>query len=154
MRVVELRDVTPAVDRELAGALLEVQHAAYAVEAGLIGDERIPPLHENLEDLQNAPLQWLAAFADGAPVGAVAWSEDRCEVDIDRLLVAPSAHRRGVGSALVRAVLLRARGRRTTVSTGRDNTPARNLYERLGFSCADEEEVIPGLWITRYTHPD
>lgn len=33
----ELRDVTPAVNRELAGALLEVQHAAYAVEAGLIG---------------------------------------------------------------------------------------------------------------------
>ena len=95
MTVVELRDVTPAVDRELAGALLEVQHAAYAVEAGLIGDPRIPPLRENLEDLQNAPLQWLAAFADGAPVGAVAWSEGRCEVDIDRLLVAPSAHRRG-----------------------------------------------------------
>ena len=150
----ELRDVTPAVDRELAGALLEVQYAAYAVEAGLIGDERIPPLHENLEDLQNAPLQWLAAFADGALVGAVAWSEDRCEVDIDRLLVAPSAHRRGVGSALVRAVLLRAGGRRTTVSTGRDNTPARNLYERLGFSSAGEEEVIPGLWITRYARPD
>lgn len=95
MTVVELRDVTPAVDRELAGALLEVQHAAYAVEAGLIGDERIPPLHENLEELQNAPLQWLAAFADGALVGAVAWREDRSEVDIDRLLVAPSAHRRG-----------------------------------------------------------
>lgn len=97
MTVVELRAVTPAVDRELAGALLEVQHAAYAVEAGLIGDERIPPLHENLEDLQNAPLQWLAAFADGGLVGAVAWSEDSSEVDIDRLLVAPSAHRRGGG---------------------------------------------------------
>jgi ribosomal protein S18 acetylase RimI-like enzyme len=150
---VELRDVSPAVDRELAGALLRMQHAAYAVEAGLIGDERIPPLHENLEDLRSARLLWLAAFDGDGLVGAVAWSEDRGEVDIDRLVVAPHAHRRGVGSALVRAVLHRAGGRRTTVSTGRDNRPARNLYERLGFACADEEEVIPGLWITRYVHP-
>jgi ribosomal protein S18 acetylase RimI-like enzyme len=153
MTGMEVREVWPAVDGEVAGALLRVQHAAYAVEAGLIGDERIPPLHESLEDLRSAPLRWLAAFADDRLLGAVAWSEDSTEVDIDRLAVAPSAHRRGVGSALVRAVLVRAGGRRSTVSTGRDNTPARNLYEGLGFSCAGEQEVIPGLWITRYVHP-
>jgi ribosomal protein S18 acetylase RimI-like enzyme len=73
-------------------------------------------------------------------------------VDIDRLVVAPAAHRRGTGSALVRAVLDRAAGRRTTVSTGRDNAPARRLYERLGFTCVGEEEVIPALWISRYAH--
>ena len=39
----ELRDVTPADDGELARTLLRVQHAAYAVEAALIGDDRIPP---------------------------------------------------------------------------------------------------------------
>ena len=85
----ELRDVTPADDGELARALLRVQHAAYAVEAGLIGDDRIPPLHEDLDDLRNAPLRWLAAFTGRALVGAVAWTEDRAGVDIDRLVVAP-----------------------------------------------------------------
>jgi GNAT superfamily N-acetyltransferase len=150
---VELRDVTPADDGELAGALLLVQHAAYAVEAALIGDDRIPPLHEDLDDLRNAPLLWLAAFIGDALVGAVAWTEDGAVVDIDRLVVAPDAQRQGVGSALVRAVLRRAAGRPTTVSTGRENTPARRLYERLGFTCAGGEEVIPGLWITRYVHP-
>ena len=149
----ELRDVTPADDGELARTLLRVQYAAYAVEAALIGDDRIPPLHEDLDDLRNAPLRWLAAFTCGALVGAVAWTEDRAGVDIDRLVVAPDAHRQGVGSALVRAVVRRAAGRRITVSTGRENTPARRLYERLGFTCAADEEVIPGLWITRYVHP-
>jgi GNAT superfamily N-acetyltransferase len=149
---VELRDVTPADDGELARALLRVQHAAYAVEAGLIGDDRIPPLHEDLDDLRTAPLRWLAAFAGDALVGAVAWTEDRAGVDIDRLVVAPGVHRQGVGSALVRAVLRRAGGRRVTVSTGRKNTPARRLYERLGFTCAGADEVIPGLWISRYVH--
>jgi hypothetical protein len=41
---VDLREVVPAIDGELAGALLQVQHAAYAVEAAQIGDKRIPPL--------------------------------------------------------------------------------------------------------------
>jgi ribosomal protein S18 acetylase RimI-like enzyme len=150
---VELRDVTPADDGDLARALLLVQHAAYAVEAALIGDDRIPPLHEDLDDLRTAPLLWLAAFAGGALVGAVAWTEDRAGVDIDRLVVAPDAHRQGVGSALVRAVLRRAAGRRVTVSTGRENTPARRLYERLGFTCAGAGEVISGLWVSRYVHP-
>ena len=149
----ELRDVAPADDGELARALLRVQHAAYAVEAMLIGDDRIPPLHEDLDDLRNAPLLWLAAFTGDAVVGAVAWTEDGAVVDIDRLVVAPDAHRQGVGSALVRAVVRRAAGRRTTVSTGRENALARRLYERLGFTCAADEEVIPGLWISRYVHP-
>jgi ribosomal protein S18 acetylase RimI-like enzyme len=151
--MMELRDVTPAADRELARALLRVQHAAYSVEAALIGDDRIPPLRENVDDVQSAALLWLAAFTGDALVGAVAWTEDPAGVDIDRLAVVPHAHRRGVGSALVRAVLARAADRRTTVSTGRENTPARGLYERLGFTCVGEEEVIPGLWITRYVHP-
>ena len=85
-------------------------------------------------------------------MGAVGWTEDRAGVDIDRLVVAPDAHRQGVGSALVRAVLRRAGGRRVTVSTGRKNTPARRLDERLGFTCAGADEVIPGLWISRYVH--
>ncbi len=142
----------PAGDIELAGALLRIQHAAYAVEARLIGDDRIPPLHETLDDLRAAPLTWLAASVDGTVVGAVAWTEEPDTLDIDRLLVSPSAHRQGVGSALVRAVLSRATGRRTLVSTGRDNRPARALYERLGFTHTHDDEVIPRLWIAHYTH--
>ncbi|MEU8325548.1 hypothetical protein AB0C33_44875 [Nonomuraea sp. NPDC048881] len=78
---------------------------AYAVEAVLIGDDRIPPLHEPLADLLPAPLTWVGAF-DGAG------------------------------------------GRTVLVSTGRDNTPARRLYEGYGFTWVNDAEVIPGLWVT------
>lgn len=147
-----IRDVVPATDTELARALLLVQHAAYAVEAALIQDDRIPPLHEDLDDLRQAPLRWLVAVIDDQLSGAVAWGEEADELDIDRLIVAPSVHRRGVGLALVGEVLRRAGTRRTTVSTGRSNGPARALYERLGFSQVNEREVIPGLWVTQYLH--
>ena len=147
-----IRDFAPAADAGLVRDLLLLQRAAYACEAALIGDERIPPLREGLEDLVRAPLLWVGAFAGGHLVGALGYQDAVDHLDIDRLVVAPSAHRRGTGSALVREALHRAGPRRVVVATGRDNHPARALYERLGFSRAGDEEVLPGLWIARYEH--
>lgn len=140
-----------AADEQLAGRLLHMQRAAYALEAALIGDDRIPPLRETLDDLRAAPLLWVGACDNDGLMGAAAWEETAEEVDIARLVVSPDRHRRGVGKALVREVLELSAGRRTTVSTGRDNAPARQLYERLGFVTVGDEEVLPGLWVTRYT---
>jgi hypothetical protein len=41
-----LRDIAPRTDGHLARVLLDLQRAAHVVEATLIGDYRIPPLHE------------------------------------------------------------------------------------------------------------
>ena len=95
----------PSADPELARTLLGIQHAAYALEATLIDDDRIPALHEDVEDFRSAALLWLAAFVDRRLVGAAGWSENDEELDVDRLVVAPEMHRRGVGSALIREVL-------------------------------------------------
>lgn len=141
---------SPREDLQVAQELLSIQQAAYAVEAALIGDDRIPGLHESVEELQAAKLLWLVASHDGDVAGAVAWTESRDEIDIDRLIVAPAAHRRGVGSTLVSELVQRAGARKITVSTGRDNVPARAMYERLGFEKVGDEEVLPGLTVTRY----
>ncbi|GAA2362651.1 GNAT family N-acetyltransferase [Nonomuraea africana] len=131
--------------------LLDLQRAAYAVEAEIIGDDRIPPLRESLDDLLAQRLLWRGAVDDdGTLIGAVAWSDTGHEIDIDRLVVDPRAHRRGVGRALVAELLDRAGGKRVIVATGRDNLPARTLYEKLGFTTVEDVEVIPGLWISRY----
>jgi ribosomal protein S18 acetylase RimI-like enzyme len=134
-------------------SLLAMQYAAYAVEAKIIEDDRIPPLHETLEELCAERLTWLGAFDGDRLVGAVAWSETALMVDIDRLVVDPGAHRKGIGSALVSEVMARAGDRRVVVSTGMANVPARTLYERFGFGRVEDAEVIPGLWITRYAYP-
>ncbi|SCL35621.1 Acetyltransferase (GNAT) family protein [Micromonospora pallida] len=193
----DVRQLNPGVDGTVAGDLLRVQRAAYAVEAALIGDDRIPTLWESLDELRAAPLRWLGAFtpsgeppvpaggeppvpAGGEPpvpagtdsrvgppdtvparpyepagrlVGAVAWTEDATTLDIDRLVVDPAAHRRGVGRALVGALLTRAGDRTVLVATGRANRPARALYESFGFTALGDAEPVPGLWITRYALP-
>ncbi|GAA4232397.1 GNAT superfamily N-acetyltransferase [Streptosporangium album] len=147
-----ITDINPD-NGALGRDLLAIQHAAYAVEAKIIGDDRIPPLHETLEELCAERLTWLGAFDGDRLVGAVAWSETAQAVDIDRLVVDPGAHRRGIGGALVREVMARAGDRQIIVATGKANVPARTLYERLGFGEVEDVEVIPGLWITRYARP-
>lgn len=150
----EIAEIEPGSDEHLARALLSVQRAAYAVEASIIGDDRIPPLRETLDELRGAPLCWLGAFDHRQLVGAIARSEEHEAVDIHRLIVSPAVHRRGAGKALVREVLALAGRRQTTVSTGKANLPARALYEGLGFVSVDEKEVILGLWVTQYVrHP-
>lgn len=135
---------------EPSAELLSLQRSAYAVEAGLIGDDRIPALAEDLVDLVGAGLSWLGALDGERLVGAVGLVETPSLVDVHRLVVAPELARRGIGRGLVGEVLRLAGDRRVVVATGRDNGPARALYEGLGFSPAGDVEVLDGLWVSRY----
>lgn len=147
-------------DRELATRLLELQQDAYAVEAALTGDDRIPALREGLGDLQVAPVRWFGCFgpANGSGSatelqGAIAWTTNDYGVDIDRLVVRPDRFRRGVGSELVAALLAEAAGRPVTASTGRGNEPAAALYRKHGFVQVGDIEVVPNFWVSQFTRP-
>lgn len=146
-----------ALDLEQPPVLAEVlrlQRVAYAVEAALIGDDRIPPLHEDAAQLRAAGLRWAGVpVARTGPVslaGAVAWTAEDGLLDLDRLVVDPRCARRGVGRALVTHLLAAHPLLPVVVSTGRDNLPARRLYEGLGFRSTGTLEVLPGLWVVRY----
>jgi GNAT superfamily N-acetyltransferase len=143
---IEIVRVDPSSDRPLAEQILAVQRASYAVEAGLIGDDRIPLLHESVDDLCAAQVHWLVAREDDEILGAAAWSQS----EIDRLVVAPHAHRQGIGRRLVIGMIDSIVGQRVQVATGRDNAPARRLYESLGFVHTEDQEVLTGLWLARY----
>lgn len=129
--------------------LLRLQHAAYEVEAQLIGDNRIPPLHENESELLASGLCWTATFEGPQLVGAVGYTIENGVTDIDRLVVDPQHQRRGIATELVTNVMTLAEG--TVVSTGKLNAPARRLYEKLGFTHQRDVEAIPDMWISQYS---
>ncbi|PRB19055.1 GNAT family N-acetyltransferase [Microbacterium sp. MYb62] len=131
-----------------ADDLVALQKSAYAIEAELIGDDRIPPLHESAEELALAGLFWHVVEVDGQIVAAIAHSDVSGGIDIERLVVHPSWLRHGLGRRLVTTLVAGT----ATVSTGRDNRPARRLYESLGFQHVADAEVLPGLWVSTYTH--
>ena len=93
---------------------------------------RIPPL--------DGPSVLFGAFADGALSGSAGlhvWPgmKQRHKAELWGMYVAPSLHRQGVGSALLRAVIDHARTRVAVVNLTvlRANRAATALYEQFGF---------------------
>jgi GNAT superfamily N-acetyltransferase len=106
-------------ERRVAEALVGLQRASYRVEAELIGDDAIPPLHESVAALAALDLAFLAITErDGEPVAALGYQVADGVLDIDRLAVHPRRFRRGLGRRLVEAVLERVPHERAVVSTG------------------------------------
>ncbi|MEU4803833.1 GNAT family N-acetyltransferase [Actinosynnema sp. NPDC023587] len=138
-------------DDDVARAVHRIGLRAYAVEAALIGSTAIPALSETWEEMRARPLRWLGAHADGVLAGFAAWSRVGGVLDIARLCVDPDFARRGLGRALVSAVL--AEGGPAVVATGAANAPAIALYEAVGFRPAGTVEVVPGLVIAEFTRP-
>jgi ribosomal protein S18 acetylase RimI-like enzyme len=145
--------ITPLdlTDRALAERLLTIQHAAYAVEAALIGFDGIPPLQEDLDGLMSSTELWLGRYDGTHLVGAVAYElPDERSVEISRLIVDPAHARRGHGRALLDH-LDRIEPRPVSlVSTGSANLPAVNLYKSRGYTTVGEVEVAPGIYITQF----
>jgi ribosomal protein S18 acetylase RimI-like enzyme len=137
-------------DEATAASVLALQRAAYAVESELIGSDAIPGLHESLEDLRDSPEEFAGVVDDGELVAALAYEVTLEVLDISRLVVAPSAFRRGLGERLVRWVLDAVPRPITIVSTGSRNAPAIALYAKLGFTEVGRAEPVPGLPVTRF----
>lgn len=147
-RVIRALDLS---DRAVAERLLTIQHAAYAVEAELIGFEGIPPLQEDLAGLMASTEHWLGRYDGAALVGAVAYElPDDSTVEISRLIVDPAHARRGHGRALLDHLDLLEPRPISLVSTGTANTPAVSLYNGRGYAELGQVEVAPGVHITQF----
>ena len=140
----------PAADPYFAQTLLVLQRSSYALEAEIIGDDRIPPLHQDAVGLTGWRGRWITAWDGVDLVGAVAWAEHDEHINIDKLMVSPGATRRGIGAALLERVIDRSAGRQVFVATGRDNVPAVSLYAKYGFERETDEQVPPGIWVSRF----
>lgn len=139
-------------DTEIATKLLALQRQAYAIEAGLIGSNDIPPLHETLQALQSCGETFLGVLLEGRVVGAISWRICGETIDLHRLIVDPMHFRRRFGVTLVRAALVAEPSvTRAIVQTGADNEPAKALYLREGFELSDEVEIVPGLRVARFS---
>ncbi|SDR11927.1 GNAT family N-acetyltransferase [Thermostaphylospora chromogena] len=91
---------------EDAGEILTVQRAAYVTEAQLYGDPFIPPLVESIERARKAIEEAVVLVARDGPrlVGSVRGKLSGSVCLVGRLVVVPDRQRRGIGSALLRAL--------------------------------------------------
>jgi ribosomal-protein-alanine N-acetyltransferase len=104
-----------------------------------------------LAELENEGVSYfyLAKNATGLVVGFCSFWRVLDELHINNLAVAPAERGAGVATALLTRVLADGAtlgARRATLEVRRSNTPARCLYEKLGFS-------ITGVRPAYYTNP-
>ena len=87
-------------------------------------------------ELSNPLSLWLVAEEDGRVIGYVGSQSVPPEADVMNLAVAPDCRKKGIGRALMTALIAQLRSRGVTalfleVRVG--NLPARCLYQSLGF---------------------
>lgn len=138
----------PALDRAFAAALLQLQQDAYRRQADLIGDDRLSALAADEDSLPAWRGRYLVAWEATDLLGALAWRPG-VVVEVDRVMIAAPARRRGLATALIRAVLDLAGSSPVETFTGRDNAPGIALYRRLGFEPIGDEQTSTGIWVTR-----
>ena len=139
-----------AADPHVVAEVLAMQRAAYAVEADLIGDDRLPPLHEDEHAIASWSGRWTTAWEGVDLLGAIAWTDDGQVLELAKVMVHPAAMRRGVASVLLARVLADSGAARVVVATGRDNVPATGFYRRHGFDHAGDRQVPPGVWVSAF----
>jgi GNAT superfamily N-acetyltransferase len=119
----QLISIDPAVLAD-AGEILTVQRAAYVSEAQLYDNPKLSALTESLDDVRAAIETGAVLVAKRGTriVGAVRGelADDECRVG--RLVVAPDLQGRGIGGALLAAVL--------------------RLYERAGYVRSRVEQSL------------
>jgi ribosomal protein S18 acetylase RimI-like enzyme len=112
-----------------------IRMAAYKQEAELLRVTHFPPLERKVTDILNSEEVFIGAFENQALAGvlSVCQDEEGRGLSISSLVVLPAQQRRGVGHALVRAVIERHHTSEFTVQTAAANAPALALYTKFGF---------------------
>jgi len=142
--------------------IAELTVGVYTAE-DLVSPGYVPELADVASRANRAELL-VARNASGRVVGSVALvlsgdfgevTESADEAAFRMLAVDGAAQRQGVGEALVRTCLDRARSagkKRMVLSTGERMTAAHRLYERLGFTRLPERDwtPVPGIDLKVY----
>lgn len=141
-----------------AGELLTLQRAAYATEAQIYRDPKLPALVETMPEIVADLAKGVGCKATRRArlVGAV-----RCVIDDDtarigRLVVAPDMQGLGLGTALLAAA--EATGQASGASsaalfTGHRSAANLRLYKRHGYVEERREKLRPGLTLIHLRKP-
>ena len=135
--------------------ILAVQKAAFEAEAQLVNDWNIPPLTQTLDELADdwrKGIMLKAVNEDGIIVGTVRGHVAPDGFYIGRLAVLPQWQGRGMGSALLEAIIAKAETKRLVLFTSTKSERNLRLYERFGFRPFKKSTTatgVPLVWLEK-----
>ena len=128
-----------------------VFQVSYKIEATLLGAKNFPPLSRPLESFSNSKNDFMGYYEEDKLVAVVEMKDERFSMHIQSLVVHPDFFRRGIARKLIYFILEHYSVSKFTVETGRDNLPARRLYESFGFKLLKTYTADEGIVKVRYT---
>ncbi|WP_281889639.1 GNAT family N-acetyltransferase [Paenibacillus sp. YYML68] len=132
--------------------LLELQQLAYRIEVERMRYTEPPPLLDSPLTLQQSGEAFLGYWDDERLVGAIAYRLSGRACTITRMMVHPDFFRQGIASRLLETIgSMLSSGDTLSVSTGAYNEPAVSLYRKHGFEPVEQQELAPGIFLTRFT---
>ena len=129
-------------------AILDLQRLAYQSEARLLGNVRIPPLLQTLEDMREEFRGgiFLKALDEGGNiVGSVRGFARNGTLFVGKLMVHPDHQRQGLGSRLLLELEKVCPQPRLELFTSDRSAANIRLYERNGYARFSEKAVSPDL---------
>jgi ribosomal protein S18 acetylase RimI-like enzyme len=109
--------------------ILNLQLAAYRVEAAIMGFDEIPPFYDTMDTLRTCGETFYGYFIKDTLAGIVSYKLEDKILDIYRVAVHPCFFRRGIADQLLSYIeKLNVSATKIIVSSGRENKPAINLY--------------------------
>ncbi|MBM7693844.1 ribosomal protein S18 acetylase RimI-like enzyme [Peribacillus deserti] len=132
-----------------AEEILRIQIPAYKKEAELIGFNGIPQLKDQIHDIQQSREIFAGFYENRALCGFVSYEVKEDILDICRLVVHPEHFLKGIAGKLIQYVMeSNSHLQKVSVSTGTLNTPAMNLYKKMGFNPMSTTEIAKGITVT------
>ena len=135
-------------DSKTLRLVYNLQKKSYSKEAQLINFYDIPPLQETLEDLHQSEEIFVGYVQQQKICGAISYKVSEEMLDIHRLMVDPNHIRKGIAQALISFIL--QKNKTVIVATPQQNTPAVNLYLKMGFVKTYSEVVATDLQIQHF----
>jgi tRNA (guanine37-N1)-methyltransferase len=136
-----------------AGELFVLQRACWVQEERANPGVHIPPMHEELADVQAWLEEWttLVLRLDGRLVGAVRGRRHGDTWDVGRLMVAPDLQGRGIGRRLLEAIEQAAPSDVTGFELFTGASSERNIrtYRRAGYRLDGTSEVPGAVRLTK-----
>ena len=148
-------NILPVCQQDLP-EVLAVQKAAFAAEAQLVRNWKIPPLTQTIDELAEdwrKGIMLKAVNEDGMIVGTVRGHVAPDGFYIGKLAVLPPWQGRGCGSALLEAIITQARAipctlpcsKRMVLFTSAKSERNLRLYERFGFRPFNKSTTANGV---------